>query len=281
MPTQFPPTRPPTPAPLACRAAYGAGGAIYLTSNAGFTDTSFQANAAPSGGAVGVGQSSSGIYFNGCTFNVGAACPVLPACWVLGRSAGCWGVGRGFGQDFDCTFNVGAACWVLERWTGGLTKGFTTGWESCQAVAGWRPARLPPLPAPMRDTLSCSRILLSTPAFLSAPAPRLQGNTAEVFGNDLYMESWVATPAYFNPFPTQAGARPMPVLAPGRGGGGGGGGRSPAPPCCCPLPAPACCMRRRQAGSARRPPAAHPLQATPARWNALRVQLAFHMPHSH
>ena len=59
-------------------AADGAGGAVYLTSNAGYTETSFQANAAPSGGAVGVGQSSSGIYFNGCTFNV-------RGCWVLGR----------------------------------------------------------------------------------------------------------------------------------------------------------------------------------------------------
>lgn len=58
---------PPTPA---CPAAYGAGGAVYLTSNAGFTEVSFQSNSAPSGGAVGVGQSSSGIYFNGCTFNV-------------------------------------------------------------------------------------------------------------------------------------------------------------------------------------------------------------------
>lgn len=56
---------------FACPAAYGAGGAVYLTSNAGFTEVSFQGNSAPSGGAVGVGQSSSGIYFNGCTFNVG------------------------------------------------------------------------------------------------------------------------------------------------------------------------------------------------------------------
>ena len=53
-------------------AAYGAGGAVYLTSNAGFTECGFQGNSAPSGGAVGVGQSSSGIYFNGCTFNVRA-----------------------------------------------------------------------------------------------------------------------------------------------------------------------------------------------------------------
>lgn len=50
--------------------AYGAGGAVYLTSNAGFTEVTFQSNSAPSGGAVGVGQSSSGIYFNGCDFNV-------------------------------------------------------------------------------------------------------------------------------------------------------------------------------------------------------------------
>lgn len=36
-----------------------------------------------------------------------------------------------------------------------------------------------------------------------------QGNKAEVFGNDVYMESWVATPAYFNPFPTSAGEPPL------------------------------------------------------------------------
>lgn len=60
--------------------AYGAGGAVYLTSNAGFTEVSFQSNSAPSGGAVGVGQSSSGIYFNGCTFNVSCAAPSLAAC---------------------------------------------------------------------------------------------------------------------------------------------------------------------------------------------------------
>jgi hypothetical protein len=32
----------------------------------------------------------------------------------------------------------------------------------------------------------------------------LQDNNAEIFGNDVYMESWVATVAYFNPFPTTA-----------------------------------------------------------------------------
>lgn len=32
----------------------------------------------------------------------------------------------------------------------------------------------------------------------------LQDNTAEIFGNDVYMESWVATVVYFNPFPTKA-----------------------------------------------------------------------------
>ncbi|KAL4424301.1 hypothetical protein ABPG75_001602 [Micractinium tetrahymenae] len=87
----------------------GAGGAVYLTSNAGFTRVVFQGNAAPSGGAVGVGQSSSGIYFNGCTFS---------------------------------------------------------------------------------------------------------GNKAEVFGNDVYMESWVATPAYFNPFPTSAVVYPDSTAQP-------------------------------------------------------------------
>ncbi|EFN53548.1 hypothetical protein CHLNCDRAFT_53713 [Chlorella variabilis] len=90
-------------------AQYGAGGAAYLTSNAGFTAVEFQSNAAPSGGAVAVGQSSTGIYFNGCTFN---------------------------------------------------------------------------------------------------------GNKADVFGNDIYMESWVATPAYFNPYPTSAQVYPESVVAP-------------------------------------------------------------------
>ncbi|KAI3424151.1 hypothetical protein D9Q98_009511 [Chlorella vulgaris] len=90
-------------------AQFGAGGAAYLTSNAGFTLVEFQANTAPSGGAVAVGQSSSGIYFNGCTFN---------------------------------------------------------------------------------------------------------GNSADVFGSDVYMESWVATPAYFNPFPTSAQVYPSSVTVP-------------------------------------------------------------------
>lgn len=65
--------------------AYGAGGAVYLTSNAGFTEVSFQSNSAPSGGAVGVGQSSSGIYFNGCTFNVSCTPPSLAACQSVSR----------------------------------------------------------------------------------------------------------------------------------------------------------------------------------------------------
>lgn len=68
-----------------CSPAYGAGGAVYLTSNAGFTEVSFQSNSAPSGGAVGVGQSSSGIYFNGCTFNVSCTPPSLAACQSVSR----------------------------------------------------------------------------------------------------------------------------------------------------------------------------------------------------
>lgn len=44
----------------------------------------------------------------------------------------------------------------------------------------------------------------------------LQGNSADVFGNDVYMESWVATPAYFNPFPTTA--RALACAAAGRRG---------------------------------------------------------------
>ena len=32
----------------------------------------------------------------------------------------------------------------------------------------------------------------------------LQDNSAIIFGDDVYMESWVATVAYFNPYPTTA-----------------------------------------------------------------------------
>lgn len=46
----------------------------------------------------------------------------------------------------------------------------------------------------------------------------VQGNVADVFGNDVYMESWVATPAYFNPYPTTAralAAQPAPAARTG------------------------------------------------------------------
>jgi hypothetical protein len=77
----------------------GTGGAVLLTGQAGFTRCIFEGNRGQNGGAVGVGGSSAGIFFDGCTF----------------------------------------------------TK-----------------------------------------------------NTAVIFGDDIYMESWVATVAYFNPYPTTA-----------------------------------------------------------------------------
>lgn len=39
----------------------------------------------------------------------------------------------------------------------------------------------------------------------------MQDNDAEIFGNDIYMESWVATVAYFNPFPPQADVYTNPL----------------------------------------------------------------------
>jgi len=39
----------------------------------------------------------------------------------------------------------------------------------------------------------------------------LQDNDAEIFGNDIYMESWVATVAYFSPFPTKADVYTNPL----------------------------------------------------------------------
>ncbi len=77
----------------------GTGGAVLLTGQAGFTRCVFDTNSGQNGGAVGVGGSSAGIFFDGCTFT---------------------------------------------------------------------------------------------------------DNTAVIFGNDIYMESWVATVAYFNPYPTTA-----------------------------------------------------------------------------
>ncbi|PSC74203.1 root cap family [Micractinium conductrix] len=40
------------------------------------------------------------------------------------------------------------------------------------------------------------------------------GNKADVFGQDVYMESWVLTPAYFNPYPTSAAVYPENTLQP-------------------------------------------------------------------
>ncbi|KAL4515601.1 hypothetical protein Ndes2526B_g03748 [Nannochloris sp. 'desiccata'] len=77
----------------------GTGGAVLLTGQAGFTRCIFEGNRGQNGGAVGVGGSSAGIFFDGCTFSQ---------------------------------------------------------------------------------------------------------NTAVIFGDDIYMESWVATVAYFNPYPTTA-----------------------------------------------------------------------------
>ena len=77
----------------------GVGGAVLLTGGARFTNTRFFQNVALSGGAVAVGESSSGIGFDNCEF---------------------------------------------------------------------------------------------------------KDNSAEIFGNDIYMESWVVSSAYFNPFPTTA-----------------------------------------------------------------------------
>ena len=48
----------------------GLGGAVLLTGQAGFTRCTFESNTAQNGGAVGVGGSSEGIFFDGCTFNV-------------------------------------------------------------------------------------------------------------------------------------------------------------------------------------------------------------------
>ncbi len=154
---------------------------MYLTSNAGFTEVSFQSNSAPSGGAVGVGQSSSGIYFNGCTFNVSLLLVALHG-WLVGvwfGFAGCRQSRKG-GHFFNgCTFNMLLACYEGGTNGGRRIKGCTC----------------------------CPQ--------LNCP---LQGNSADVFGNDVYMESWVATPAYFNPFPTTA--RALACAAAGRPGHG-------------------------------------------------------------
>lgn len=163
----------------------GAGGAVYLTSNAGFTRVAFQGNAAPSGGAVGVGQSSSGIYFNGCTFSVSVwpapaalfADPATLAGALLAAAA----------RQLRGTRSCLPACW-RGRW--GLTTACAKGTARlCGYTAGGAGRR-------------GAQLANGAPA----PWPCLQGNSAEVFGNDVYMESWVATPAFFNPFPTSAGA---------------------------------------------------------------------------
>lgn len=45
---------------------------------------------------------------------------------------------------------------------------------------------------------------------LLAPCP-VQNNSADIFGNDVYMESWVATVAYFNPYPPTADVYTNPL----------------------------------------------------------------------
>ena len=50
----------------------GTGGAVLLTGSAGFTRCSFKNNVANNGGAIGVGGSSQGIFFEDCTFEVNA-----------------------------------------------------------------------------------------------------------------------------------------------------------------------------------------------------------------
>lgn len=47
----------------------GTGGAVLLTGSAGFTSCLFEGNSGQNGGAIGVGGSSQGMFFDGCTFN--------------------------------------------------------------------------------------------------------------------------------------------------------------------------------------------------------------------
>lgn len=54
----------------------GLGGAVLLTGQAGFTRCTFESNTAQNGGAVGVGGSSEGIFFDGCTFKVRNESPI-------------------------------------------------------------------------------------------------------------------------------------------------------------------------------------------------------------
>ena len=55
--------------------------ALPCAGNAGFTSVTFTDNQALNGGAVGVGGSSTGIYFTSCTFTVGGWVGI---CWVVG-----------------------------------------------------------------------------------------------------------------------------------------------------------------------------------------------------
>ena len=129
-------TRAAPPCTAAPELGGGTGGALLISYQAGFKNCNFVRNSATNGGAVGVGGSSSGIYFTDTTFEVG----------------------RG---------RAGGAAWPT-RWA--------------PRPAGW---------------LACCQKLSQA---LRSP----QDNTATTFGNDVYMESWVETVAYFDPFPTTA-----------------------------------------------------------------------------
>jgi hypothetical protein len=75
----------------------------------------------------------------------------------------------------------------------GMVRG---GWSG----SGWVRGRLGATPSNAR----LSAALRAHAHLPRRPRVCLQGNQADVFGNDVYMESWVATPAYFNPYPTAA-----------------------------------------------------------------------------
>jgi hypothetical protein len=74
----------------------GTGGGLLVSYQAGFKNCTFARNSADNGGAVGVGGSSSGIFFDGCTFEVRS----VGREWGGGVGVG-WG-GRAGGRGMAC-----------------------------------------------------------------------------------------------------------------------------------------------------------------------------------
>lgn len=146
----------------------GTGGAVLLTGSSGFTRCNFEGNTGQNGGAVGVGGSSQGIFFNTCNFTVGAwAAAALLACMSTLFASQVY--------RMSICFTTRALLFVLSvshtpcgappmpfpphRATAPTSLATTSTWR-----AGWRlPPTSPPSPPPPASTATQQTSRRSTP----------------------------------------------------------------------------------------------------------------------